>query len=81
MLDIENFKEMLSEKLGIERAMLKNDASFLDDLGVDSLSMANFIIKMERKFKVKVELDNIWKLGTVEEAYTFFLETINRNKN
>ena len=77
MLSIEEFKQLISENLGIDKSKLTNETSFLEDLGVDSLSMVNFIIKLELKFQVKIELENVWLLNNVREAHELLIKTIN----
>lgn len=77
MLNIEEFKKLVSENLGVDLALLKNNTSFLDDLGIDSLSMVNFIIKLERKYQIKLDLNTVWTLRNVEDAYNLFSEKIN----
>jgi acyl carrier protein len=58
--------------MGIDRRDIKDDTSFLNDLGIDSLTLANFIIKLERKYSVKLDVTNVWEMKTMREAYDKF---------
>jgi acyl carrier protein len=69
-LTYDQFIDMVCESLGLSREMLNDDTSFLNDLGVDSLSLENFIIKLELKFGIKINLNTVWDLKTIKEAYT-----------
>ena len=75
-MSFNQFREMIAEHLGFDKNKLTKDTSFLDDLGVDSLSLINFIIKLEKKYDVKIELDNVWALKNIGEAYEIFIEKL-----
>ncbi len=71
---------MIADHIGLDVGRLKKETSFIDDLGIDSLTLINFIVKLEKKYNVKVEMDNIVKLKTVGEAYDVFVNTIKELK-
>lgn len=79
-LSLEKFMQMISDHLGIDESEITPETSFLDDLGIDSLSLINFIIKLERKFGIKINLDSIWTLKNIREAYQVFVDKINKKK-
>jgi len=71
-MDYEQFVTMVCDSLGLERSAITDQTSFLNDLGIDSLTMANFIIRLERRYDIRINLANVWDLRTVREAYEMF---------
>lgn len=71
-MTFEAFKQMVSDGLGIEESVLNRELSFRDDLGIDSLSVINFLLKVERKFKVKIDIESIGRLKNLGELYDRF---------
>ena len=49
VISFNQFKEMIAGHLGVDSNNLMPETSLLDDLGIDSLSLVNFIIKLEKK--------------------------------
>lgn len=70
----EDFKEVLSESLGLDTSRLDRETSFINDLGVDSLSLVNLVVRIEKQYGVKVNLGNVWSLSSVGEAYDMFIK-------
>jgi acyl carrier protein len=58
-------KDTLSEKTGIEYHLIADNASFVDDLGIDSLDFIEIIMELEKKFKIKITDEESEKLRTV----------------
>jgi acyl carrier protein len=58
-------RDLLSEKLGIDFHAIQEDASFEDDLGIDSLDFIEIIDEIEKKFKIKISDEESEKLRTV----------------
>lgn len=73
----DQFKQMIADHLGVDARQITRDTSFLDDLGVDSLSLVNFIIKLEKMYHIKIELDHVWRLKNIGEAYEIFMQRVN----
>lgn len=71
-LTYEQFVFMVCESLGLEPSAVTGETSFLNDLGIDSLTMANFIIKLERRYNIRINLANVWELRTIREAFELF---------
>jgi acyl carrier protein len=59
-------RDLLSEKLGLDFHSIREDASFEDDLGVDSLDFVEIIVEIEKKFKIKISDEESEKLKTVK---------------
>lgn len=71
-MEYEEFTIMVCDAFGLNRSEVKEDTSFLHDLGIDSLSLANFIIKLEHRYHIKINLTNVWDLKNMREAYEKF---------
>ncbi|HEX3043816.1 MAG TPA: acyl carrier protein [Bacillota bacterium] len=72
----DQFKLMIADHLGVDVNRITKDTSFLDDLGIDSLSLVNFIIKLEKMYQIKIELDHVWQLKNIGEAYEILRQRI-----
>jgi acyl carrier protein len=59
-------RDLLSEKLGLDFHSIREDASFEDDLGVDSLDFVEIIVEIEKKFKIKISDEESEKLKTLK---------------
>jgi acyl carrier protein len=57
---------MMSEKLGLDRSDIHLDASFSNDLGVDSLDALELFTEVEKEFGIKIEDEEAEKLTTVK---------------
>ncbi len=72
----DRFKHMIADHFGFETDRLEHATSFLDDLGIDSLSLINFVVKLELKYGIKIDMDSVWDLRSVGEAYKIFRKKI-----
>ena len=68
---IDKIKKTISEKLGVEIEDVVPEASFIDDLGADSLKIVELIMSMEELFDIEIEDDDAEKLKTVNDVITF----------
>src|SRR5579863_490343 len=59
-------RDLLTEKLGIDFHSIHEDATFEDDLGIDSLDFVEIIMEIEKKFKIKISDEESEKLRTVK---------------
>jgi acyl carrier protein len=64
-------RKIIVEQLGVDEAEVTADASFIDDLGADSLDTVELIMAFEEKFGVEVPDEEAEKLTTVGEATTY----------
>ncbi len=65
MSNFEKVQEIVAEKLGIEKSKITMEASFIDDLGADSLDTVELIMKMEEDFGIEIPDEEAEKLKTV----------------
>ena len=72
---IENqVREIIVEKLGVEPADVKPEASFTNDLGADSLDTVELIMEFEKEFNISIPDDQAEKIATVGDAIAYIEE-------
>ena len=72
MADLEEkVKEIIAKELGVEREKLTNDASFMEDLGADSLDTVELVMEFEKEFNIDIPDEDAEKLRTVGDAITY----------
>lgn len=64
-------KKIVVEHLGVEEAKVTADASFIDDLGADSLDTVELVMAFEEAFGVEIPDDAAEKIQTVKDAIEF----------
>jgi len=72
MSDIaERVKKIVVEHLGVDAAKVTDNASFIDDLGADSLDTVELVMAFEEEFSVEIPDDAAEKIVTVKNAVDF----------
>ncbi len=72
MSDIaERVKKIVVEHLGVDEAKVSAEASFIDDLGADSLDTVELVMAFEEEFNVEIPDDAAEKIQTVGDAINF----------
>ena len=72
MSDIESkVKAIIVDKLGVDEAEVKNEASFANDLGADSLDTVELIMELEKEFQIQIPDDQAEKISTVGDAVAY----------
>jgi acyl carrier protein len=72
MSDIaERVKKIVIEHLGADEAKVVTDASFIDDLGADSLDTVELVMAFEEEFSVEIPDDAAEKIQTVNDAVKY----------
>ena len=61
-------KKIVVEHLGVEADKVTEDASFIDDLGADSLDIVELVMAFEEEFNVEIPDDAAEKITTVKDA-------------
>jgi acyl carrier protein len=67
-------KKIVVEHLGVEADKVAPDASFIDDLGADSLDIVELVMAFEVEFGVEIPDDAAEKIGTVGDAIKYIEE-------
>ena len=76
MSDIEQrVRKIVAEQLGINEDEVKNEASFVDDLGADSLDTVELVMALEEEFETEIPDEEAEKITTVQLA----IDYINNN--
>jgi len=72
MSDIaERVKKIIVEHLGVDAAKVTDNASFIDDLGADSLDTVELVMAFEEEFNVEIPDDAAEKIITVKDAVDY----------
>lgn len=66
-------KEIIVEELGVEESEVTPEASFIEDLGADSLDTVELIMKFEEEFDIDIPDEDAEKLTTVGKAIEYLL--------
>jgi len=67
----EKVKDIIVEELGVERDKLTNDASFMEDLGADSLDTVELVMAFEEEFGIEIPDEDAEKITRVREAVEY----------
>ena len=63
--------EIIIQKLGVPQSEVTPDASFVKDLGIDSLDYAELVMEFEQTFDIKIPDDDAEKMTTINEAVEY----------
>ncbi len=61
-------KDIIEKELGVEREKLTLEASFIEDLGADSLDIVELVMEFEKEFNIDIPDEDAEKLRTVGDA-------------
>ena len=64
-------KKIVAEQLGVKEEEVTNDASFVDDLGADSLDTVELVMALEEEFETEIPDEDAEKIATVKDAVSF----------
>ena len=79
MSDIEaTVKAIIVDKLSVDESEVKNEASFANDLGADSLDLVELIMEFEKEFGITIPDDQSEKISTVGDAIAYIEENVNK---
>ena len=79
MSDIEaKVKAIIVDKLSVDESEVKNEASFANDLGADSLYTVELIMEFEKQFGITIPEDKSEKISTVGDAIAYIEENVNK---
>ena len=68
---IERVRKIVAEQLGVEEAEIKNDSSFVDDLGADSLDTVELVMALEEEFETEIPDEDAENITTVQQAIDY----------
>ena len=64
-------KKIVAEQLGVNEAEIKNESSFVDDLGADSLDTVELVMAFEEAFEIEIPDEDAEKIRTVQDAVDY----------
>ncbi|NNM50711.1 MAG: acyl carrier protein [Pseudomonadales bacterium] len=70
----ERVKKIIAEQLGVKPEQVTNEASFVDDLGADSLDTVELVMALEEEFETEIPDEEAEKITTVQAAINYVLE-------
>ncbi|MFC3419721.1 acyl carrier protein [Salinicoccus hispanicus] len=71
MANFDKVKDIIVDKLGIDEEKVTRDASFKDDLGADSLDIAELVMELEDEFEMEIPDEEAEKIKTVGDALDY----------
>ncbi len=67
----ERVKNIVAEQLGVKDEEVTNDASFVDDLGADSLDTVELVMALEEEFGTEIPDEEAEKITTIQQAIDY----------
>jgi acyl carrier protein len=67
----QRIKKIVAEQLGVNETEVKNESSFVDDLGADSLDTVELVMALEEEFECEIPDEQAEKIHTVQQAIDF----------
>jgi acyl carrier protein len=67
----EKVKQIIVEQLGVDEAEVTSSASFVDDLGADSLDTVELVMALEEAFDLEIPDEDAEKIRTVQDAIDY----------
>jgi len=64
-------KKIVAEQLGVNESEIKNESSFVDDLGADSLDTVELVMALEEEFECEIPDEEAEKIATVQQAIDY----------
>jgi acyl carrier protein len=74
----EDVKTIIAEQLGVKVEEVTDSASFVDDLGADSLDTVELVMALEEKFGIEIPDEDAEKMTTVGEAIKYLEEKVKK---
>ncbi len=72
---VKRLKDLIADKLRVNVADVRQDASFIDDLGADSLDIVELVMAIEKEFGLQIPDEDAEKINTVQDALNYINDT------
>lgn len=72
-ISFEEFKRILAKELQVDESKVVPDASFVEDLFVDSIKLVELMLRLEEE-GINIPLESAWDVETVGDAYRLYAE-------
>ncbi|MCY4178210.1 MAG: acyl carrier protein [Endozoicomonadaceae bacterium] len=67
----ERVKQVIFKQLGVKEEEIASDASFIEDLGADSLDTVELVMALEEEFEIEIPDEDAEKISTVQQAVDY----------
>ncbi len=74
MADLKKVKKIIVDELGVDPSQVTPEASFVDDLGADSLAVVELVMAFEKEFGISIPDEDAEKIKTVGDAVKYLEE-------
>ncbi|HEY8418152.1 MAG TPA: acyl carrier protein [Limnochordales bacterium] len=71
---LEKVKEIVADRLGVDPEEVSPEASFVDDLGADSLDVVELVMAFEEAFDLEIPDEDVEQIATVQDAVRYIQE-------
>jgi len=71
-------KEIISQQLDVDMEQIEGPASFIDDLGADSLAIVELVLAFEEQFEIDIPDEDTEKIRTVQDAISYIQEHVGK---
>jgi len=79
MANADKVKEIIVQQLGVDASEVTPEASFIDDLGADSLDTVELVMAFEEEFGIEIPDEDAEKMTTVGEALKYLESKLGKN--
>jgi len=76
----ERVKKIVAEQLGVDENQVTNEASFVDDLGADSLDTVELVMALEEEFETEIPDEDAEKIETIQNAIDYIKAHANKEE-
>ena len=76
----ERVRKIVVEQLGVKEEALRNDASFVDDLGADSLDTVELVMALEEEFETEIPDEKAEKITNIQQAIDYIESQIDKDQ-
>lgn len=70
-------KKIVAEQLGVNESDIKNESTFVDDLGADSLDTVELVMALEEEFECEIPDEEAEKITSVQQAIDYINSHVN----
>jgi len=75
----EKLKQIITESFGVKPEDIKNESSFVDDLGADSLDLVELTMSIEEAFNIEIPDEDAEQLDTVVKVIAYIESKVNKS--
>ena len=74
----ERVRKIVIEQLGVKEEEVKNNASFVDDLGADSLDTVELVMALEEEFETEIPDEKAENIATIQDAIDYIKANLDK---